>query len=116
MLFSAVNPMHHAILLVPPQVELGGKVRHGRIFPRWEWTTSEELPVEDYRLSKRRLGPGERADGVVVFQRPPYKESNETLFLWVAEAGAIDKPTLAPIGFGVNTFPDTEVSDGGRAK
>lgn len=115
-LFSAVNAMHHAILLVPPQVELGGKVRHGRIFHHWEWTTSEELPVEDYRLSKRRLGPKERADGVVVFQRPPYKESNETLFLRIAEAGAIDKPALAPIGFGVNTFPDTEVSDGGRAR
>jgi hypothetical protein len=111
-LFSAVNAMHHAILLVPPQVELGGKVRHGKIFHHSEWTTSEELPVEDYRLSKRRLGPGERADGVVVFQRPPYKESNETLFLRVAEAGAIDKPALAPIGFGVNQFRDDEASDG----
>lgn len=114
--FSAVNPMHHAILLVPPQVELGGKVRHGKIFRHSEWTTSEELPVEDYRLSKRRLGPGDRADGVVVFQRPPYKESNETLFLRVAEAGAIDKPALAPIGFGVNKFRDDEASDGKATK
>ncbi len=37
--------------------------------------------VLDYRLSKRRLGPRERADGVLLFERPPYKQSNETLLL-----------------------------------
>ena len=61
-----------------------------------------QLPVEDFRLSKRRLAPGERADGVVMFERPPYKQSTETLFLQVADAGAVDKPALAPIGFGIN--------------
>ncbi len=115
-LFSAVNPMNHAILLVPPQVELGGKIRRGRIFRHSEWTASEELMVEDFRLSRRRLGPGERADGVVMFERPPYKQSNETLFLQVAEAGAIDKPALAPIGFGVSKFRDSEARDGRASK
>lgn len=115
-LFSAINPMHHAILLVPPQVELGGKVRRGKIFQHAEWTASEQLTVEDFRLSQRRLGPGERADGVVMFERPPYKQSNETLFLQVAEAGAIDKPALAPIGFGVSKLQDNEASDGRKGK
>jgi hypothetical protein len=115
-LFSAVNPTQHAILLVPPQVELGGKIRRGKIFRHSEWTASEELAVEDFRLSRRRLGAGERADGVVVFERPPYKQSNETLFLQIAEAGAIDKPALVPVGFGVNKLRQSEASDERAAK
>jgi hypothetical protein len=106
-LFSAVNPTRHAILLMPPQIQLGGKSRQG-LLHRARWTTAEQLPVEDFRLSKRRLAPGERADGVVLFERPPYKQSNETLFLQMAEAGTVDRPALAPIGFGVNTLPEDE--------
>lgn len=115
-LFSAVNPTHHAILLVPPQVELGGKLRRGKIFRHWQWTTGEQLAVEDFRLSTRRLAPGERADGVLTFMRPPYKQSSETLFLQIAEAGAIDKPALAPIGFGVDKLRNDEASNGPRGR
>ena len=103
-LFSAVNPTDHAILLMPPQVQLGGKVKSGKIIRRSHWASADQLPVMDFRLSKRRLGPGERADGVALFERPPYKQSNETLFLQVAEAGAVDRPALAPIGFGISTL------------
>lgn len=109
-LFSAINPTKHAILLVPPQVQLGGKIRTGKIFRHSHWTAAEQLPVEDFRLSTRRLAPGERADGVVMFTRPPYKQSSETLFLQLAEAGAIDKPALAPIGFGIDTLRAGEAS------
>ena len=36
-----------------------------------------------------------------MFERPPYKQSkNETLFLQMAESGAVIAPALAPIGFG----------------
>ena len=115
-LFSAVNPTDHAILLAPPQVQLGGKIHNGKIFPHGQWTTAEQLSVEGFRLSRRRLAPGERADGVVEFRRPPYKQSNETLFLQVAEAGAIDKPALAPLGFGVNELRAKEASDGRSGK
>ncbi len=102
-LFSVVNPQSHAILLMPPQVQLGGEARQGKLILHSRWTSAGQLPVIAYRLSTRRLGPGERADGVVVFERPPYKQSNETLFLQMAEAGAVDEPALAPIGFGVST-------------
>ena len=95
-LFSAVNPTHHAILLVPPQVQLGGTSKHGKLH-RARWTTAEQLPVEDFRLSTRRLAPGERGDGVVLFERPPYKLSSETLFLQVADAGAVDRPAPRPL-------------------
>jgi hypothetical protein len=105
-LFSAVNPTGHSILIMPPQVQLGGKVKSGKIIRRSRWTIAEQLPVLSFRLSKRRLAPAERADGVVVFDRPPYKQSNETLFLQIAEAGAVDHPALAPIGFGINTLKE----------
>lgn len=102
-LFSVINPTKHAILLMPPQVQLGGTKTTGKVVHHQKWTTAEQLPVEDFRLDRRRLGLGERADGVVVFERPPYKQSNETLLLQVAESGAVDRPALAPIGFGVST-------------
>jgi hypothetical protein len=96
-LFSVINPANHAIELMPPQVQLGGKTKK-------KWTTAEQLPVTDFRLSTRRLGAGARADGVVVFERPAFKQANETLFLQMADSGAVDKPALAPIGFGISTF------------
>lgn len=102
-LFAVVNPQPHAIEILPPQIQLAGKVRTGAIFHHSNWGTSEQLPVKDFRLSRRRLGPGERADGVVIFDRPTFKQSNESVFLQIADSGAIDKPALAPIGFGVST-------------
>ena len=103
-LFSVVNTSKHAILLMPPQVQLGGKTKTGKIVIHDRWSTAEQLTIMDFRLSRRRVGTGERADGVVVFERPPYKQSNETLFLQMAEAGAVDRPALAPIGFGISAL------------
>ena len=103
-LFSVINTSKHAILLMPPQVQLGGQSKSGKVIKHERWSTAEQLAVIDFRLSRRRIGPGERADGVVVFERPPYKRSMETLFLQMAESGAVDKPALAPIGFGVSTL------------
>jgi hypothetical protein len=101
-LFSVLNPQPQAIEILPPQIQLAGKIRKGFIIRRSRWGTSEQLPVKDFRLSRRRLGAGERADGVVVFTRPNFKQSNESVFLQIAESGAVDRPALAPIGFGVS--------------
>ena len=103
-LFSVVNTSKHPILLMPPQIQFGGQEKSGKVIKREHWSTAEQLAVIDFRLSRRRIGPGERADGVVLFERPPYKRSTETLFLQMAESGAVDKPALAPIGFGVSTL------------
>jgi len=107
-LFSVVNASKHAILIMPPQVQLGGKNRTGKVVKHDRWSTAEQLPVADFRLSRRRVGPRERVDGVVVFERPPYKQSNEQLFLQMAESGAVDRPALAPIGFGVSSIREEE--------
>ena len=103
-LFSVVNVQTHAVELMPPQVQLGGKVKKGTIMRHSVWSNSEQLPVEDYRMSQRRIGPGERADGVLIFHRPSFKQSNETLLLQMADSGAVDRPALAPIGFGISSL------------
>jgi len=112
-LFSVINPTKHAILLMPPQVQLGGRTTSGKLIRHEKWSAAEQLQVLDFRLNRRRLGPSERADGVVVFERPPYKQSNEMLLLQVAESGAVDRPALAPIGFGVSSSREDE---NGRGK
>ena len=101
-LFSVVNPQAHAVEILPPQIQLAGKLKKGFPIKRSHWGTSQQLAVRGFRLARRRIGPGERTDGVVVFGRPSFKQSNETLFLQIAESGAVDKPALAPIGFGVS--------------
>jgi hypothetical protein len=111
-LFSALNAEDHAIELMPPQVQLGGVRKTGKLIRRSRWTKAEQLPVTDFRMSRRRLGSAERADGVLVFQRPSFKQSNETLFLQMAESGAVDRPALAPIGFGISSL--REVAHDGR--
>ena len=107
-LFSVLNTSKRAVLLMPPQVQLGGKSKAGKLIKRDRWSTAEQLPVADFRLSRRRVGTGDRADGVVVFLRPPYKQSTEQLFLQMAESGAVDRPALAPIGFGVSSVRQEE--------
>jgi hypothetical protein len=103
-LFAVVNPQKHSVELMPPQIQLGGQTRSGKLIKHSKWSTAEQYPIGDYRLSRRRIGAGERSDGVVVFNRPPFKQSNETLFLQIAESGAVDRPALAPIGFGISRF------------
>ena len=95
-LFSVVNTAPHAIALLAPQVQLGGQVKK-------KWTTSDQLPVLAYRLDRERLEPNGRANGVVVFERPTFKQAKQSLFLQQADSGAVDQPALAPIGFGVST-------------
>src|SRR5258708_39277278 len=50
-------------------------------------------------MTSRTLAPGARADGIVVFERPTFKESRERLLLAVAQAEEVDRPVLAPIAF-----------------
>src|SRR5438105_3513551 len=106
-LFSALNAEDHAIELMPPQIQLGGIRKTGKIIRKSRWSTAEQLPVTDFRMSRRRLGPGERADGVVVFQRPSFKQSNETLFLQIAESGAVDRLLTVTPWVGVNLLGPT---------
>jgi hypothetical protein len=96
--FSVVNSGSKTIELVPPQVQLANQTKSG-LFRRTRWNTVQQLPVDRYQISNRRLEPRERVDGALIFERPSIKQSNETLFLQIADSAAIDRPTLAPINF-----------------
>jgi hypothetical protein len=108
-LFSVVNPGAQAVALLPPQVQLGGQVKK-------KWATAEQLPVRAYRLDRLRIGPGERANGVLMFDRPSFKQSKELLFLQVADSAAVDQPALAPIGFGVSSQKGGHIYAGSSQK
>src|SRR5262249_33991938 len=96
--FTVINSDSQTIELVPPQVQLAGQTKSG-MFKHARWNTVQKLPVDDYRLSSRRVDPRSRVDGTVAFERPQIKQSTEGLFLQIADSAAIDKPTLAPISF-----------------
>jgi hypothetical protein len=101
--FSILNSTNDSIELVSPQVQLAGQSKSG-LFRRSRWTTVQQIPVEVFQLTQRRLKPGARADGIVVFERPGIKQSTEGLFLQVADSAAIDQPVLAPINFRQTTI------------
>jgi hypothetical protein len=93
--FSVLNASGRTIELLPPQVQLAGtaKKKHGKEIK------AEQVAIKDYQVTARRLAPGERADGVVTFARPRFKESRDRLLLQVAQAEEVDRPVLAKIAF-----------------
>jgi hypothetical protein len=98
--YSVMNTTDHWIEVLPPQVELNspnleGKNKKGK----QQQILAEQVPINDYRLNPRLLGPGERADGAVQFARPGFKQSNERLLLQLATASAVDTPLLMRVPF-----------------
>lgn len=93
--FSVLNDSKRVIELLPPQLELTGTA-HDKGKKRIK---GDPVAISDYRMTKRRLQPGERADGVIVFERPTFKESDEKLQLQLAQAEQVDRPILLPVPF-----------------
>lgn len=97
--FFVLNSSPKTIELLPPQIQLAGKSRD----KHKEVLKAEPMAIKEYRLTSRRLPPGGKAEGVVVFERPAFKESQERLELEIARADQVDKPVLVPIAFVANT-------------
>jgi hypothetical protein len=93
--FSVLNASSKTIELLPPQIQLVGtsKEKHKKT------VKADPVPIKDYTMTIRRLPPGARADGVVVFDRPSFKESREQMLLQVAQAEGVDQPVLVPVAF-----------------
>jgi hypothetical protein len=93
--FSVLNASSKTIELLPPQIQLAGKSteKHKKT------VKADPVPIKDYTMTIRRLPPGARADGVVVFNRPSFKESREQMLLQVAQAESVDQPVLVPVAF-----------------
>lgn len=97
-LFSVVNRSAKMLEVLSPQVQLSGTARNRK----WS-ASSEQLPVTEYGLSRRKLKPGERADGVAQFEKPTFKQSRQTYWLQIAESESVDLPVLVPIRLGRST-------------
>lgn len=96
--YSVYNASDHPVEIVPPQIQISGhktkkKKKEGK------GIIADQLEIRDYKLSATRLEPAGRADGVVIFDRPNFKESTEKLFLQLAQADSIDRPVLIPLPF-----------------
>ena len=98
--YSVLNPTDHAVEIVPPQIQISGQSQQKkRKKKKGANITADQLEVRDFRLSTTRLEPGARADGVVLFDRPNYKQSSEKLFLQIAQADKVDQPVLIRLPF-----------------
>jgi len=93
--FSVLNASANTIELLPPQIELTDTTRNRH----HKAIKAEPVAIKSYRLTSRKLAPGERADGVAMFERPAFKASSERLMLQVAQVEQVDRPVLTAVSF-----------------
>jgi len=95
--YSILNKSSEPVEIVPPQIQIAGRKMKKK--KEGKGIISDQLEIRDYRLSTTRLEPGARADGVVFFDRPNFKQSTEKLFLQIAQADQVDRPVLIRLPF-----------------
>ena len=96
--FSILNPSDQPVEVVQPQIQISGRAVKKKKKEGKSLTADQRL-IRDYRLSATRIEAGARADGVVVFDRPNFKQSTEKLFLQIAQADQVDRPILIRLPF-----------------
>ena len=97
--YSIFNNSDQPVEIVPPQIQITGRKAEKKKKKEGKGIISDQLEVRDYKLSTTRLEAGGRADGVVVFDRPNFKQSTEKLFLQLAQADQVDRPILIRLPF-----------------
>jgi hypothetical protein len=97
--YSILNNSDQAMEVVPPQIQMTGRKVEKKKKKEGKGIISDQLEIRDFKLSTTRLEPGGRADGVVVFDRPNFKQSTEKLFLQIAQADQVDRPILIRLPF-----------------
>jgi hypothetical protein len=97
--YSIYNNSNASVEIVPPQIQIAGHKPGKKKSKKSRGILSDQMEIRDYKLSTTRLEPGARADGVVVFDRPNFKESSEQLFLQIAQADQVDRPILIRLPF-----------------
>lgn len=97
--YSILNSSDHPVEIVPPQIQITGHKATRKKKKEGKGIISDQLEIRSFRLSTTRLEAGARADGVIVFDRPNFKESTEKLFLQIAQADQVDQPILIRLPF-----------------
>jgi hypothetical protein len=97
--YSIFNPSDQPVEIMPPQISITGRKVDKKKKKQGKGIISDQLEIRDFRLSTTRLEAGGRADGIVLFDRPNFKESTEKLFLQLAQADQVDHPILISLPF-----------------
>jgi hypothetical protein len=97
--FSIFNAADQPVEVVPPQIQISGRAVKKKKKKEGKSLTADQLQIREYRLSTTRIEAGARADGVVVFDRPNFKQSTEKLYLQIAQADQVDRPILIRLPF-----------------
>ena len=101
--FSVLNSSSHWVELLPPQVELvnpnSNKNGDGTNDRKRKKVLADQVAIKEFRYTKQKLAPGDRADAVVRFERPDFKQRQEHLQLVLATADAVNKPLLLDVPF-----------------
>ena len=111
--FSVLNSSRHWVELLPPQVELGNPNGNGNQSTddrSKKKVLADQVAVRDYRFTQRRLAPGARADAVVRFVRPDFKQYQEHMQLVLATADAVNRPLLVDLPFTAPTATASNAS------
>ena len=71
---------------------------------------ADQVAIRNFRFSQRRLAPGARADGIVRFVRPDFKQYQEHMQLVLATADAVNRPLLVDLPFTAPTATGSNAS------
>lgn len=111
--FSVLNNSQRWVELLPPQVELGnpnGSGNQSTDDRSKKKVLADQVAIRDFRFTQRRLAPGARADGVVRFVRPDFKQYQEHMQLVLATADAVNRPLLVDLPFTAPTATASNAS------
>ena len=111
--FSVLNNSQRWVELLPPQVELGnpnGSGDQSTDDRSKKKVLADQVAIRDFRFTQRRLAPGARADGVVRFVRPDFKQYQEHMQLVLATADAVNRPLLVDLPFTAPTATASSAS------
>lgn len=95
--YSVMNISNILVEVMPAQVQYSNP--HAKKPKKGRGARAEQIPVNQFLTTERKLQPGQRCDGVITFDRPNFKQFAERLLLQVASASAVDYPLMVPIPF-----------------
>ena len=100
--FSVLNTSGHWVEILPPQVELANPNAKGKNSTEdgnTKKVLADQVAIREFRFTEQKLAPGGRADGVVRFERPDFKQQQEHLQLVLATSDAVNRPLLLELPF-----------------
>ncbi len=96
--YSVINVSDHWIEVLPPQIQLLNPKAKKKNKKKPQ-SLSEQIPIQSYKMTNSKLAPSQRLDVALVFARPEFKQTKDTMVLQVAIDSSVDAPLLVPLPF-----------------